>query len=230
MALPLLNDTPKYELKIPSTGKKVKFRPFLVKEEKVLLVAAESKDPNLMISTIIDTIKACVQSNVNVDSLTTFDLEYLFIQLRAKSVGERAPLKIKCESCEAENDYEVDFDDIKCVVKQKDNVIKLTDDISVEMKYPSYNELRDTDDEEEAGLNVLHSCISAVLTPDDRIDVADEPVESVKNFINSMTADQFKKISEFATNIPKVEYDIDFDCEKCGEHTHIELRGVQDFF
>lgn len=230
MALPKLNDTPKYELKIPSTGKKVKFRPYLVKEEKILLMAAETKDPSQMIDAIIDTIQACVQSSLDIKALTTFDLEYLFVQLRAKSVGENASLKIKCQACEHENDYSVNLEDIKCELKTKKKTIELTDTITVEMKYPSYVDLKENGDEEETALNILMNSIAAVYTEDERIDIADEPKESVENFINSMTRDQFQKVSEFLTEIPKVEYDIDFNCEKCGEHTHLELRGIQDFF
>src|SRR6056300_979503 len=116
MALPSLNDTPKYELKIPSTGKKIKFRPYLVKEEKILLIAAESKDKDQMLGAIIDTINSCVQGNLNVNDLTTFDLEYLFIQMRAKSVGENASLNIKCQSCEEDNEYHMNLEDIRCNV------------------------------------------------------------------------------------------------------------------
>jgi hypothetical protein len=230
MALPSLNDTPKYELKIPSTGKKIKFRPYLVKEEKILLIAAESKDKDQMLGAIVDTIKSCVQGNLNVNDLTTFDLEYLFIQMRAKSVGENASLNIKCQSCEEDNEYHMNLEDIRCNVKRKDNVIKLTDDISVEMRYPSYSKLNNVDDEKEVGLSVLMSCMEAVLTEDERIVIADESKESVEKFIESMTRDQFKKVSDFLSDIPKVEYDIDFDCTKCGEHSHYELRGIQDFF
>jgi len=230
MALPSLNDTPKYELKIPSTGKKIKFRPYLVKEEKILLIAAESKDKDQMLGAIVDTINSCVQGNLNVNDLTTFDLEYLFIQMRAKSVGENASLNIKCQSCEEDNEYHMNLEDIRCNVKRKDNVIKLTDDISVEMRYPSYSKLNNVDDEKEVGLSVLMSCMEAVLTEDERIVIADESKESVEKFIESMTRDQFKKVSDFLSDIPKVEYDIDFDCTKCGEHSHYELRGIQDFF
>lgn len=230
MALPVLNDTPKYELIIPSTGKKVKFRPYLVKEEKILLMASESKDVNMMVGAIMDTLDACIQSDISIDSLTTFDLEYLFIQLRSKSVGETAQLKIRCQSCDEENDYVVNLDEITCEVKNRENVIRLTDDVAVEMKYPSYVDLKENQNEEETALNVLRSSISAVLTSEERIDIKEESLENIQRFIDSMTREQFEKVSSFVTDIPKVSYDIDFDCVKCGEHTHMELRGAQDFF
>lgn len=230
MALPTLNELPKYELVLPSTGKKIKFRPYLVKEEKVLMMAAESKDPVQIMDAVIDTVSACVPKDVNVSKLTTFDLEYLFIKLRAKSVGEKASLNIKCQSCEHENTYELNLDDIKCESKPRNNVIHLDDKISVQMRYPSYFALKDVKDEDEMGFNILASSLEAVFVDDERIDIADETEESIRKFLESMTRDQFKKVTSFLFDIPKVACDIDFDCVKCSEHTHIELRGIQDFF
>ena len=231
MALPVLNDTPKYELEIPSTGERVRFRPYLVKEEKILMLAAESQDSNQMMNAILDTIQACVQSDLKVRSLTTFDLEYLFIKLRSKSVGEKISLNLKCQSCEHENEYVMDLEQITCgQVKPRSNVIELDDKISVVMRYPSYIDFQDIKEEGEMGFNILANSLDAVITEDERIDIADEAPESVRRFLESMTREQFEKITKFLFDIPKVSYDLDFDCNKCGEHTHLELRGIQDFF
>ena len=230
MSLPTLNELPKYELTLPSTGKKIKFRPYLVKEEKVLMMAAETKDANQIMNTVIDTVSACVTSDVNVSKLTTFDLEYLFIKLRAKSVGEKASLNIKCKSCEHENSYELDLEDIVCESKPRNNIIELDDKVSVQMRYPSYVDLKDVGDEEEMGFNILSSSLEAVFLNDEKINIEDETQESIKRFLESMTREQFKKVTSFLFDIPKVACDIDFDCVKCSEHTHIELRGIQDFF
>ena len=126
MALPVLNDTPKYELKIPSTGKKIKFRPYLVKEEKVLMMAAESGDGVQMMSAIMDTIQSCVQSQTKVENLTTFDIEYLFIKLRSKSVGESSTINLSCESCKEPNEHVIDLESIECVGDTKDKLIKIS--------------------------------------------------------------------------------------------------------
>jgi len=230
MSLPTLNELPKYELTLPSTGKKIKFRPYLVKEEKVLMMAAESKDTVQIMDAVIDTVSACVSKNVDVSKLTTFDLEYLFIKLRAKSVGEKANLNIKCKSCEHENPYELNLDDIKCESAPRNNIIDLDEKISVQMRYPSYMDLKDVDDEGEMGFNILASSLEAVFVDEERIDIEDETEDSIRRFLESMTREQFKKVSSFLFDIPKVACDIDFDCVKCGEHTHIELRGIQDFF
>lgn len=230
MALPTLNETPKYELSLPSTGKKIKFRPYLVKEEKILMLAAETKDPNQIMDAIIDTVSACVSTKLDVSKLTTFDLEYLFIKLRAKSVGEKVSLSLKCKSCEHDNEYEMDLDSIACDSRPNNSIIELDDKVSVQMRYPSYVNLKEVEDEGEMGFNILASSLEAVYADDERIDMEDETEESIRRFLESMTREQFKKVSEFLMDIPKVSYDIDFDCTKCGEHTHIELRGIQDFF
>lgn len=230
MALPILNEVPKYELTLPSTGKKIKFRPYLVKEEKILMLAAETKDTNQIMDAIIDTVSACVSTNLDISKLTTFDLEYLFIKLRAKSVGEKASLNLKCKSCGHDNDYQMDLDAIVCDSRPNNSIIELDDKVSVQMRYPSYVNLKEVEDEGEMGFNILASSLEAVFVDDERTDMEDETEESIRRFLESMTREQFKKVSDFLMDIPKVSYDIDFDCTQCGEHTHIELRGIQDFF
>ena len=230
MALPLLNETAKYELKIPSSGKKLKYRPYLVKEEKILLMAAESKDINQISGAILDTVTACTDGKINKKELTTFDVEYIFLQLRAKSVGENISLNIKCDECEHENEHVVNIDEIKCDVPKKSNIIKISDTISVEMQYPSYDMLDFNDDPESAGFAILGKCIKAVLTEDERIEIADESEESIKNFIGSMTQNQFEKVSMFLQDMPAVKHDINFVCQSCGHTNDIHLQGMQSFF
>ena len=231
MALPLLNETPQYEIVIPSTGKKAKFRPYLVKEEKVLLVAAESKDPDQMMIAIQDTLCACTNGKLKVNELTTFDLEYLFIKVRARSVGETAQLNVKCENCETMNEYELNIDDIECKVPKGNKVLKLNDAVSVEMKYPSYNDLNMTAEEDRAiGMTLVQSALKAVITEDERIEVADETPESIERFIESMTRDQFALISEFMQSIPTVSHKVEFKCKECGTDNEYEIKGIQGFF
>ena len=230
MALPKLNDTPKYELKIPSTGKKVKFRPYLVKEEKVLLMAAETGDINQVMNSIIDTVCACTNDKVDRTQLTTFDLEYMFVKIRSKSVGENVELNLKCESCEHPNNHTVNLDEVECVNKRSDYVVQLTDKIAVELKYPSYGSIDLTGDDSTLGFEVLANCISAVLTEDERIDIADEPKESVHEFLESMSKDQFDKLSDVLNDMPQVKMDVSFDCEKCEHHNELQIKGIQSFF
>ena len=138
MALPKLNDAPKYEIAVPSTGQKVRYRPYLVKEEKVLMLAMESQDQRSALNAIVDTIESCVQDDLNTKDLTTFDVEYLFTQIRSKSVGETAKIGVTCTHCDQQNEIEIKLDDIK--VGNPDGLetnIELTDNITLLMRWPS---------------------------------------------------------------------------------------------
>ena len=231
MALPVLNDTPKYELEIPSTGRKVKFRPYLVKEEKILMMAAETQDGAQMMDAILDTIKACVQSDLKIEDLTTFDLEYLFIKLRSKSVGESSTINLSCKSCKEPNEHIINLEEIECVGSGSEKYIQLDEKITVEMKYPSYKDLDMNAPEDEMGFKVLANSLKAVLTDkDERIEIEDEPPESVRAFLESMTKSQFERISEFLLSMPQVKHTAEYDCVKCGEHNNVELKGIQSFF
>lgn len=230
MALPKLNETPKYELKLPSTGEVIKFRPYLVKEEKVLMLAAETKDSTQIMNAITDTIQACVQTPLNLSKLTTFDIEYLFIKLRSKSVGEVSNINLPCKACKEPNEYTVDLESIECVGGTKSKVIQLDDKISAQMKYPSYQNIDFNEDQSSMGFKLLGSSIEAVITEDERIDLQDETPESIREFLESMTKDQFDKLSEFLLDMPQVKHEVKFDCTKCGEHNQVELKGIQSFF
>lgn len=230
MALPKLNEVPKYELTIPSNGEKVKFRPYLVKEEKVLMLAAESKDTNQMLNAVMDTIEACVQTTLDFKKLTTFDIEYLFIKLRSKSVGEHSNITLSCSSCEHHNEVSIDLEQIECRGIAKDKFIKLDDKITVEMRYPSYKDISISENDKEMGFRVLASSLNAVITEDERIEIEDESPESVRAFLESMTKEQFEKVSSFLMDMPQVEHTVEFDCSKCNEHNKIDLIGLQSFF
>ena len=172
MALPKLNETLNMTMVIPSTKKRVKFRPYLVKEEKILLQAFESQNLQLILDTMCDTIESCLdpKENVQVSDLATFDVEYMFTQIRSASVGEHSTILSKCKNCETENPIKVDLSSLEVEVNDVDNVIDITDDISVEMKYPTYHgianpnsEITDENDPETI-MNIVASSISAVLT------------------------------------------------------------------
>lgn len=230
MSLPLLNETPRYELVIPSTGKKIRFRPYLVKEEKVLMLAAETKDPSLMMNAIVDTVSACITEKININDLTTFDLEYLFIKLRAKSVGESSKVQVNCVECKTANEYLINLDAIECKTSKTDYMIKLDENISVEMKYPSYSAIDLSGHETELGFGILSSCLSAVHTKDQRIDVSEESPESIRRFLESMTRTQFEQLTEFVSAMPQVVSTVDFDCRNCNAHNHFDIKGIQSFF
>lgn len=230
MALPILNETPKYTMKVPSTGKNIKYRPYLVKEEKILLLANESKDPEQIMGAIGDTIEACCDNKLKAKDLTTFDLEYIFIKIRSKSVGEQVTLNLPCEGCGERVEASINLDEVVCPVTKTKNVIEIDDNVAVELKWPSYSEIETDDDAGNTAINLLISCISAVISNDERIDIQDESKENVVAFLESMTSSQFQLLSEFITNIPAVKHDLDYSCDKCGHDNSIEIKGMQSFF
>lgn len=235
MALPKINDAPKYSLTIPSTQKRVSYRPFLVKEEKILMLASETKDPQHLLTAIVDTIEACVDTEIDRNSLTSFDVEYMFTQIRAKSVGERATFGVGCSTCNHTNTINVKLDDIKIDVPKTKNIIKLNDKYSLKMKWPKYNEVvhastKLSDSVVEQSFDLIVLCIDSVLTDEESIKLSDEPREEILSFLESLNSAQFKSISEYVEKMPKLKHDIVFKCESCGADNHHTLQGMQDFF
>ena len=174
MALPKLNDNLKYEMVIPSTDKIVTFRPYLVKEEKVLLSAFESQDQKQAMRAMMDTVIACVNDDIKSTELTTFDVEYMFTQIRSKSVGETSTLIMKCDAidCDKSTEVLVDLTTVKIEKTDVDPVIQLTDDIYVEMRYPTYDgfvkNFKEGISEAEFGFQMLEDCVVAILTDDEK--------------------------------------------------------------
>lgn len=235
MALPKLNDKPKYELTIPSTGKKVKFRPYLVKEEKILMMALESGDQVSALNSVIDTIQACVSEDIDRSKLSLFDIEYMFIKIRSKSVGEVSEIGIKCSSCSQSNSVEVDLDSVEVVFPQESkNEIEITDGISIKMKYPGISDVSDIDSrglsETERVFALIGKCIESVTTEDEFILIKDTPEEEVSDFIESLSGSQFQNIKSFIDTIPSVQKEVKFLCQSCGTPNTIMLRGLDDFF
>jgi hypothetical protein len=234
MALPKLNDTPKYSVDIPSMNKTVKFRPFLVKEEKVLLLAMESDEEDQVLGAILDTIESCIMDDINVMQLTTYDIEYLFTKIRGKSVGETTRVKLKCEACETENEVVIPLDDIKVVGDDVDPIIELQPGMQLEMRHPAYYELKNDEhiqsgETAAATFAMIRHCLKAIKTEDNVISLKDESVQEVDEFIESMNTEQFEKVREFVETIPAMKHDVEFDCS-CGHHNKIELKGMQSFF
>jgi len=235
MALPKLNTAPKYELTVPSTKQRLRFRPFLVKEQKVLLIAYESQDRRTIIQAILDTIDACADE-IDVKKLTTFDVDYIFTNIRSKSVGEKVKINMTCQSCSMENEIDVDLDNIDIKVDDIDMAIKLNDQISLKMKYPDYGYfLRNESFFEnktaaDAIISLVSSCIDSVQTEEENFKIADESFEEVDTFINSLSAEQFAKIQAFIEKLPKLTKDINYNCVKCGTENKTVLEGLDDFF
>lgn len=237
MALPKLsNDRPIYEMVVPSTKETVKFRPFLVKEQKSLLVAFESKDQKQILNSMLACIESCVPG-VDVMKLATFDVDYMFTQVRSKSVGETSKVLSACTSCNEENEVTINLNDIE--VKSdglKTEMIEITNDISIEMKYPTYEDtLSFTQSDVEASasemlFNSIASCLNAVQSKEENILLKHEPKEEIETFINSLTTAQLEKVTQFINKIPTLIHEQKYTCKKCGHENTLAMKGLQDFF
>jgi len=236
MALPKINDVPKYELVIPSTKQSVKFRPFLVKEQKVLLMAMESQDPKQIVNAITDTIKVCLLSDTDFNRLTAFDVEYLFIQIRSKSVGERSNISLLCQECEKSTEVVVDLEKIVVDVPKTAMSVKLNDQYNLKLRYPTYTSMLQNDimnqtkSTTEMIYQLIIACLESLQSQDDNIKFDDEPREEVAKFLEGLTSQQFDQLVTFAQNIPKLTHKINFDCKHCKHPNTVTLEGIQDFF
>ncbi len=238
MALPKLsNDRPVYEMVVPSTQETVKYRPFLVKEQKNMLVAFESQDPKQILDSMLISIESCVPG-INLKKLATFDIDYMFTQVRSKSVGETSTILYACVECKEENEVKVNLQDIQMEGNQvKPSLIKINDDISVQMKFPTYNDViaQNVFSSEKTSptamlMDSIKSCMYAVQTQEENILIRDESAEEVDTFINSLTNEQLEKLTDFVENLPNLSHDVTFNCKKCQTENKITLRGLQDFF
>tara|TARA_R110000868_G_C10867357_1_gene761999 strand:+ start:35 stop:736 length:702 start_codon:yes stop_codon:yes gene_type:complete len=233
MALPKINEVPKYFLEIPSTEKKLAYRPFLTKEQKILLIAMESQNQENILGAITDIIQTCVLEDIDIKQLTTFDVEYLFTQIRSKSVGETSKIGMKCSECETANEISINLEEIKV---NKDNVpsniIKLNDKYTIKLKYPNYLfTLKTTADSfTENMILLIVGCLDALMTEEEHISFKDETEADILDFIDSLTTTQFEEVLTFANGIPKLEHKVEFVCENCQHQNHGTLRGINDFF
>jgi len=229
MSLPKLN-TPVYEAILPSTDKVIKFRPFLVKEEKVLLTAMEDGSQTALMNAIKTILKNCVQGNLDVERLPLFDIEYLFLKLRSKSIGEISEIGLKCTDmeCGGVNQLSINMDEIEVTKPEGHNrKIMISDDVGVMMSYPV---MKTSGITEEDGMAIVKDCIEMVFTEEEQHERDSFTSKELDEFIESMDSKQFGKIKEFFDTMPKLQHTINYKCEKCGEDKEITLQGLDSFF
>ena len=235
MPLPIVNEVPRYTLTVPSTKKEFRYRPFLVKEQKVLLIALESQDNKQILSSIVDTISSCIDEDIDLSSLTTFDVEYMFTRIRAKSVGETSKIIVKCSECEADNEHEVQLDQITVDVPDKIQNIQLNDKYTLKLKYPMYSHMTKADLSENASASetlyfLTLGCLDSLQSEEENFSFKDETKKDTEDFLDSLTSEQFNKIMEFVNNVPSLTHDINFSCTSCNHDNIYTLRGINDFF
>ena len=229
MPLPKLN-TPVYEAILPSTDKVIKFRPFLVKEEKVLLTAMEDGSQTALMNAIKIIIKNCIQGEINVDRLPLFDIEYLFLKIRSKSIGEVSEIGLKCtnDGCDSVTQLSVNLDEIEVTKPEGHNrKIMISDDVGVMMSYPV---MKTEGIVEEDGMAIVKDCIEMIFTEEETHERDSFTSKELDEFIDSMDTKQFAKIKEFFDTMPKLQHTINYKCEKCGEDKEVTLQGLDSFF
>lgn len=237
MALPM-SSTPTYTLTIPSTEKEVKYRPFLVREEKALMMAQQSEDPIVMVNTLKDVVKTCVIGEFNVEELATFDLEYIFTQLRAKSVGETVDLIFPCDVCEDEKArVQISFDITKLQVEKTPEHqanISLFGDVGVVMKYPTMQVLKKLQNLDVNNLDdlfkIVAECIDYIYQGNELFYGKEQSQEELLDFINNLTSEQFAKVQKFFETMPRLKQEVNYNCPVCNRAHHKILEGLQSFF
>lgn len=235
MALPII-ESPKYETKIPSTGKKIFYRPYLVREEKVLMLALESEDQSQIMQAMKDIVKACTFDKVEPDKLCVFDLEFLFLKLRSKSVGEISKVGLKCEKCTKPTDVEINLETVDVnMVNRASNKIKLTDTIGVIMTWPKVNAVSKLEAKQSGidnALDVIVSCIDAVYDDKKSYPSDEQSHEDMIKFLESLNQSQFAKIQAFVEDMPRLQHEVSFTCanKECGHGNKLTITGLQSFF
>jgi hypothetical protein len=243
MALPKI-DVPIYELKLISTGKKVRFRPFTVKEEKLFLMASESDDVDSAVKAITQVLSNCVLDEIDVNSLPIFDIEYLFLNLRARSISEVVNLKYRCnnlvtdetgkeKTCNGQVDIDVNVLEIKPEVSpEHKNKIELTEKLGIVMKYPKMNFIANSQDKDEFDvmIDMLVDCIDYIYDDENIYYAKDSTKEELIEFIDSLQSKELEKVKVFFDTMPKMKKKVDFHCTKCGYQENIDLEGIQSFF
>ena len=229
-----------FEITLPISEVQLKFRPFLVREQKILLMAMESKDEKEIEMNIQQILNNCNLTDVDIDTLPLVDIEYYFLNLRAKSVGEDVESRYKCENVVEDkvcgNLMDVSFDILNVNItmpEEGSDLIKITDKLGVKMKYPSFSVVKKIKADEpqiESAFKLLIDCIDYVYDGDNLYYANEVSSEELLQFVESMTKEQFAKVESFVDKLPRLDKIVNVTCKKCGFDHRIELQGLQSFF
>ena len=236
MALPTM-DLPTYELEVPSTKKKIKFRPFLVKEEKVLLLALESEDDKNIRSAVHNLLKGCISSRIKIDKLATFDLEYIFLNIRAVSVGEVVDINVTCQDDEkTQVKYQLNLTDVNVTFPEgHSNKIMLTDDLGVIMRYPSFNRFVDNqfaqkEVNEDTVIEIIAESIDQIFQGEEVYDESTTTPKEFVEFVESLTNTQLEKLQTFFETSPRLEHKFKVKNPNTDVESDYTISGLASFF
>ena len=233
MVLPKLNALT-YELELPSTGEKLKYRPFLVKEQKALMIAQESEDDKIIENTFAQIVSDCVFDDIDPYKMPMFDIEYVFLQLRGRSIGEKVKLNLLCpDDKKTRVDVEIDLGDVNVQMKEEHtNIVKLTDNIHIVMKYPTLSDMSGFDDrgQIQSIFEMIKRCVHEIHDGEDVHNIIDISKKELVDFFDSMTQDQFVKVQEFFNTMPKLRHIVQVKNPKTKKKNEVLLEGISDFF
>lgn len=231
MAFPTV-ESPVYQLTLPSTNKKVKYRSFLVKEQRSLLMAVNGSQDDILLA-MQSAVSACTFGKLDVENLPNFDLEYIFLQIRGKSIGETVELVLTCKHCSTKEDFKLNLNDVKVVKNTAHSKkIMLADNLGVMMKYPTTAQLTylTLNYDTKVVFDTLLECIESVFTDETITKTADEPREELLAFIDSLSGNQMELIEEFFKTMPVLKHEFKHKCKSCGESTTFAMEGIEAFF
>ena len=235
-------DLPLYDLKLPSNGKVIKVRPFLVKEEKLLLMAVESNDDQYIIDTTKQVINNCiVDGDVNIDKLPFFDIDYLFIALRAKSIGESIEIKFTCNAYDIEGHrcghvFPAKIDVSNCSIVKNEDIpfdVQISGKVKIRLKYPTYSTMKTIMDNEsvlDKKINIIVGSIDYIVDGEKIISTKDITKPELVAFVEELTQEQYKKLEYFIDNFPSFVVNAEATCDKCNFHHHLEYKEFTSFF
>ena len=227
MALPTIA-VPTFDVEVYSTKQKVSMRPFLVKEEKILILAAESNQRADMVRAMQQVINSCSDGKIDAEKLPFFDIQNIFIKLRSQSIGKDSEFNLICGECGHKTPTILDLDTIELQISpDHKNKIMITPDVGIIMKYPTAEVLVDDD---LPIFDLVVSCVDKVFTQDEIHDAKDQTTEEIVTFIEGLTNEQFEKIVEFFVTAPKIFHNIEYTCSKCETENTVVVDGVENFF
>ena len=236
MALPQVV-LPTYELEVPSNGKKIKYRPFVVKEEKLLLLALESEDAKEIEKAVKTLLKSCISSRIKIEELPIFDLEYIFLQIRAVSIGDIVKMRVTCKDDDkTQVSYNLNLSEVKVVKPEgHSNKIMLTDDMGVIMKYPGMNDfisgsIMGQAPTAEGVIDIIAGCIDQIFDGEDVYDSSTTTKKEFSQFLEGLTNSQFESIQEFFEGTPRLEHTFTVKNPNTGEDSEFTITGLSNFF
>ena len=239
MPLPKIN-TPTYELTLPSNNKKIKYRPFLVREEKILILALESEDTAQITNAVVEILSECILTKgVDVTKLATFDIEYLFLNVRSKSVGETVEVNLTCPDDDKTSvEMEINIDSIKVQkTRGHKNIVKLDDQYSMKLKYPSFDQFIESNfdtaedvSDVDKSLNMITNSIEMIYDEEESWDASDSTKKELEEFIEQLNSKQFKAIEKFFETMPKLSHKVKITNPTTGVESEVVLEGLASFF